>query len=54
MCHLTILIYSFEIEAQRIKLASFLLKSGCKEKTLFIFDEPTTISFQILKTYKII
>ncbi len=29
-------------EAQRIKLASFLLKGSCKEKTLFIFDEPTT------------
>ena len=25
-----------------IKLASFLLKGSCKEKTLFIFDEPTT------------
>ncbi len=29
-------------EAQRIKLASFLLKGSDKEKTLFIFDEPTT------------
>jgi excinuclease ABC subunit A len=29
-------------EAQRIKLASFLLKGNGKEKTLFIFDEPTT------------
>ena len=29
-------------EAQRIKLASFLLKGSNKEKTLFIFDEPTT------------
>lgn len=29
-------------EAQRIKLASFLVKGGFKEKTLFIFDEPTT------------
>ena len=29
-------------EAQRIKLASFLLKGHSKEKTLFIFDEPTT------------
>ena len=29
-------------EAQRIKLASFLLKGPSKEKTLFIFDEPTT------------
>ena len=29
-------------EAQRIKLASFLLKGNDKEKTLFIFDEPTT------------
>jgi len=29
-------------EAQRIKLASFLLKGSSKEKTLFIFDEPTT------------
>jgi len=29
-------------EAQRIKLASFLGKSNSKEKTLFIFDEPTT------------
>jgi excinuclease ABC subunit A len=29
-------------EAQRIKLASFLIKGTSKEKTLFIFDEPTT------------
>jgi excinuclease ABC subunit A len=29
-------------EAQRIKLASFLSKGGAQEKTLFIFDEPTT------------
>ena len=29
-------------EAQRIKLASFLLKGASKEKTIFIFDEPTT------------
>ena len=29
-------------EAQRIKLASFLVKGGRKDKTLFIFDEPTT------------
>ena len=29
-------------EAQRIKLASFLGKGNKKEKTLFIFDEPTT------------
>jgi len=29
-------------EAQRIKLASFLVKGTSKEKTLFIFDEPTT------------
>jgi len=29
-------------EAQRIKLASFLVKGETKEKTLFIFDEPTT------------
>ena len=29
-------------EAQRIKLASFLGKEGTQEKTLFIFDEPTT------------
>ena len=29
-------------EAQRIKLASFLVKGGNKEKTLFIFDEPST------------
>ncbi len=29
-------------EAQRIKLASFLSKGITKEKTLFIFDEPTT------------
>jgi len=29
-------------EAQRIKLASFLAKGVTKEKTLFIFDEPTT------------
>ncbi|WP_417886949.1 excinuclease ABC subunit UvrA [Zunongwangia sp.] len=29
-------------EAQRIKLASFLTKGNTKNKTLFIFDEPTT------------
>ena len=29
-------------EAQRIKLASFLAKGNTKDKTLFIFDEPTT------------
>ena len=29
-------------EAQRIKLASFLGKGNTPEKTLFIFDEPTT------------
>ncbi len=29
-------------EAQRIKLASFLVKGNSKTKTLFIFDEPTT------------
>lgn len=29
-------------EAQRIKLASFLVKGMTKEKTLFIFDEPST------------
>lgn len=29
-------------EAQRIKLASFLVKGKAKEKALFIFDEPTT------------
>jgi len=29
-------------EAQRIKLASFLIKGVTKEKALFIFDEPTT------------
>ena len=29
-------------EAQRIKLASFLSKGKNSEKTLFIFDEPTT------------
>ncbi|MEO1546060.1 MAG: excinuclease ABC subunit UvrA [Bacteroidota bacterium] len=29
-------------EAQRIKLASFLVKGETKEKALFIFDEPTT------------
>ncbi len=29
-------------EAQRIKLASFLVTGETKEKTLFIFDEPTT------------
>jgi excinuclease ABC subunit A len=29
-------------EAQRIKLASFLLKGNSSSKTLFIFDEPTT------------
>ena len=29
-------------EAQRIKLASFLIKGSTKEKALFVFDEPTT------------
>lgn len=29
-------------EAQRIKLASFLIKGSSADKTLFIFDEPTT------------
>ncbi len=29
-------------EAQRIKLASFLIKGKTKDKALFIFDEPTT------------
>ncbi len=29
-------------EAQRIKLASFLIKGNTKDKALFIFDEPTT------------
>ena len=29
-------------EAQRIKLASFLVKGRSKDKALFIFDEPTT------------
>jgi excinuclease ABC subunit A len=29
-------------EAQRIKLASFLVKGNTRDKALFIFDEPTT------------
>ena len=29
-------------EAQRIKLASFLVKGNTKDKALFVFDEPTT------------
>lgn len=29
-------------EAQRVKLASFLVKGATNEKTLFIFDEPST------------
>ena len=29
-------------EAQRIKLASFLVKGATKDKALFVFDEPTT------------
>jgi excinuclease ABC subunit A len=29
-------------EAQRIKLATFLVKGATKEKALFVFDEPTT------------
>ena len=29
-------------EAQRIKLASFLVKEKSSKRTLFIFDEPTT------------
>ena len=31
-------------EAQRIKLASYLTKGNSKEKILFLFDEPTTVS----------
>jgi excinuclease ABC subunit A len=29
-------------EAQRIKLATFLVKGSTKQKALFVFDEPTT------------
>ena len=29
-------------EAQRVKLASFLVKGATTDKTLFIFDEPST------------
>ncbi|MFN5712483.1 MAG: excinuclease ABC subunit A, partial [Bacteroidota bacterium] len=29
-------------EAQRIKLATFLIKGATEKRTLFIFDEPTT------------
>ena len=29
-------------EAQRVKLASFLVKGATTEKTLFVFDEPST------------
>ncbi|MNY21864.1 UvrABC system protein A [compost metagenome] len=29
-------------EAQRIKLATFLVKGATKDKALFVFDEPTT------------
>ncbi|MFT4760962.1 MAG: excinuclease ABC subunit A, partial [Saprospiraceae bacterium] len=29
-------------EAQRVKLASYLVKENSREKILFIFDEPTT------------
>jgi excinuclease ABC subunit A len=40
-------------EAQRIKLASYLAKGKTEQKTLFIFDEPTTgLHFHdILKLY---
>jgi len=30
------------VEAQRIKLASFLVKGTIKDNALFVFDEPTT------------
>jgi excinuclease ABC subunit A len=43
------LFYASGGEAQRIKLASFLVKGATKEKALFVFDEPNGLHFHDIK-----